>query len=114
MITVAAEKFSRNGNPNRVCEHDIGLAAGNLCVQATHLGLHVHQMAGIDQEKCRGTYGIPEGHHAVTGIALGYAGDPDKAPDPMLGQRDKAPRDRKKLSAFVFAGKWSNAAAAVK
>ena len=45
MLSVVSEKFVRNGNPNRVADHDLGLAVGNLCCQATQLGLCVHQMA---------------------------------------------------------------------
>jgi len=53
ILTVVSRFFTRNGKPNRVAEHDIGLAAGNLTVQATALGLHVHQMAGIDTSSAR-------------------------------------------------------------
>lgn len=107
MITVAAEAFTRNGNPNRVCDHDIGLAVGNLTVQATALGLHIHQMAGINVSKTRQVYGIPETHHPLTAIALGYAGDPATAADEQLAQRDQTPRSRKPLGEFVFLGRWA-------
>jgi nitroreductase len=112
MLTAVARNFTRNGNPNRVAEHDLGLAMGNFCCQATHLGLAVHQMAGIDRDKVRATYSIPDTHDPVTGIALGYAADPQSpaaAADPLL-PRDLAPRTRKPLSEFVFRGTWSHPA----
>ncbi|MCC6579691.1 MAG: nitroreductase family protein [Phycisphaeraceae bacterium] len=105
MLTVTSRTFSRNGKPNRVCEHDVGLAVGNLCAQATALGLAVHQMAGINLTIARQTYGIPEGFDPVTAIAVGYAADPATA-DPALAQRDRTPRTRLPLAEIVFAGNW--------
>jgi nitroreductase len=105
MISVVCRTFSRNGKPNRVADHDVGLAAANLTVQATSLGLAVHQMAGVDLEKARATYSIPDTHDPLTAIALGYAGEPAKA-DEALAQRDMAPRSRRAVSEFVFKGAW--------
>jgi nitroreductase len=107
LITVAAETFSRNNKPNRVCDHDIGLAAGNLTLQAMSLGLHVHQMEGINLSKTRHVYGIPDSHHPLTAIAIGYAGDPDNADNEQLAQRDKTPRKRKSIDDIIFQGQWN-------
>ena len=111
MLTVISRTFSRNDKPNRVAEHDLGLAAANLTVQATALGLHVHQMAGVDLEKVRRTYDIPDSHHPFTALGLGYATDHAKAADLKFAERDRAPRSRKKLAEFVFAGRWNEPAA---
>ena len=105
MLTVASLKFARNQKDNRHAFHDVGLAAANLVVQATSLGLVVHHMAGILPDKAREVFGIPEGHEAVTGIALGYPGDAAKL-DEKLRQREQAPRSRKPLAEFVFTGRW--------
>src|SRR5690606_34307522 len=56
LLTVVSRTFARNGTPNRVAEHDLGLAIGNLTVQAQSLGLAVHQMAGVNLQKVRMTY----------------------------------------------------------
>ena len=105
MLTVASLKFARNQKDNRHAFHDVGLAAANLVVQATSLGLVVHQMAGILPDKAREVFGIPEGHEAVTGIALGYPGDAAKL-DEKLRRREQAPRTRKPLEESVFTGRW--------
>jgi nitroreductase len=110
LLTVISKTFSRNGNPNRVAEHDLGLAMGNLTLQAMSLGLHVHQMAGVNLAKVRQTYGVPEGLEPVTAAAIGYAGAAASAAAPALGERDAAPRGRKPLAEFVFAGTWGHAA----
>ena len=110
MLTVVSEKFVRNGNPNRVADHDLGLAVGNLCCQATHLGLSVHQMAGVNLAKVRQDYSIPDSHHPHTAIAIGYAAAVTASSDANFAQRDSAPRPRKKLSEFVFSSTWSRPA----
>jgi nitroreductase len=110
MLTVVCRTFKLNGKPNRVAEHDIGLASGNLVIQAATLGVDVHQMAGINQSLVRQTYNIPEGYEAYTGIALGYAAPPNSIDDPKLRERETSPRTRKKLNEFVFAGTWGKPA----
>lgn len=109
ILTVISPTFSRNGKPNRVALHDLGLAAGNICLQAVSLGLCVHQMAGVDLEKAREAYAIPETHLVSTAIAIGYAAKPE-ASDPKLAQNDLAPRGRKPLAEFVYKGKWGQSA----
>ncbi len=104
-LGIATLNFVRNNKPNRVAVHDLGLAAANLCLEATARGLVVHQMVGILPDKAREIYEIPEGSEAYTGIAIGYAGDPNSLPD-KLKERDLAPRQRKPLAEFVFGGKW--------
>lgn len=103
-------KFTRTGKDNRAAVHDLGLAAGNLLVEATARGLLVHQMIGILPDKAREIYEIPDGSEAWTGLAIGYRGDPMSLPD-TLRQRELTPRQRKPLSQFVFGGKWGNPSA---
>jgi len=105
MVSVARLSFEDDGKPNRHAFHDVGLAVANLIVQATALGLVVHQMAGIFPDKIRELYGIPEGYEAVAGIALGYPGDPQSLPE-GLRKRELAPRERKPMTEFVFSGRW--------
>jgi nitroreductase len=109
MITVARMSFAHNGKPNRHAYHDLGLAVGTLSVQATELGLSLHQMAGFDADRAREVYGIPEGFEAVTAIALGYPGSPESLPD-GLRDRETAPRERKPMASFVHAGRWDGPA----
>jgi nitroreductase len=98
-------RFAQNNQPNAAAVHDLGLASGMLCVEATARGLSVHQMIGIVPARVTELYGVPEGVQPLTGVAIGYAGNPGQSPDD-LGQRDLAPRKRKPQSEFVFAGKW--------
>jgi nitroreductase len=108
MISVAKLNFENNGVENRHAFHDVGAAEANLAIQATALGLFIHQMAGFDVPKTRELYGIPEGYEPVAAIALGYPGDAET----LSGQyhdREFSPRERKPLNSFVFTEKWGQA-----
>jgi nitroreductase len=109
MLAVAHLTFTHNGQPNRCAFHDVGLATAQLTVQATEEGLLVHQMGGILPEVARQTYAIPKDWEALTGIAIGYPGDPATLSE-ELHKRETAPRQRKKLNEFVFSGGWGKAA----
>ena len=105
MLTIAKSTFDHNGKGNPHAWHDVGLAVGNLVIQATALGLSLHQMAGILPDRIQEVYGVPQGFEPVTALALGYAGDPASLPE-ELGQRERAPRTRKPVEEFVFSGQW--------
>ena len=106
-LGIATLRFVRNDKPNRAAIHDLGLAAGNLVLEATARGLFIHQMIGILPDKAREIYEIPEGYETMTGIAIGYAGDPNALPE-ELRERDLVRRPRKPLKEFLFSGKWGN------
>ncbi len=108
-LAVSRLEFARNQRRNRHALHDLGLATANLCLEATARGLSVHQMAGILPDRARRLYEIPEDSEAVTGIAIGYAADPDDL-SPELRSRDQSRRSRKPLSDMVFSGRWGVAA----
>lgn len=97
--------FVRNGRPNAAAVHDLGLASAHLVLEATARGLAVHQMIGIVPARARELYQIPEAVQPLTGLAIGYVGDPAGLPEGYR-ERDLARRPRKPLAAFVFGGQW--------
>lgn len=105
MLSVASLNFEDDGKLNRHAYHDTGMAVGNLLLQATALGLQVHQMAGFDVQKARETSLIPTGFDPVAMIALGYPGNPAVLPD-HLREREMKPRERQPIGDFVFSIKW--------
>ncbi|MCE9529927.1 MAG: nitroreductase family protein [Planctomycetes bacterium] len=108
IITVAHTSFAMNAKPNRHAFHDVGLAMANLTIQATAEGLVVHQMAGILPDKVRELYAVPADWDAVTGVAIGYPGDPATLND-ALREKELAERTRKPQASFVFSGSWGKA-----
>jgi nitroreductase len=107
MLTFAKLHFNHNGQPNRHAFHDVGLAVGNLVVQATAMDLVVHQMAGIFPETIRTYYSVPPEYEPLTGLALGYMGDPSTLPV-EIREREEAPRSRHTLQEFVFSKRWGS------
>jgi nitroreductase len=105
VFAIAKKAFSQNDRPNRVAIYDLGQAVANLSMQATSLGLSLHQMGGIEIEKVRSTYAIPAEFEPVTAIAIGYAGDHETLPE-ELRRREIAPRTRHPFEKFVFSHEW--------
>ena len=109
MLSVAKLRFDHNAKPNRHAFHDVGLAVGNLIVQATALGLFAHQMAGFSADKAREHFNIPNGYDPVAAIAIGYLGDPKTLAEDFR-EREAAPRSREALTDLVFSTEWGKPA----
>ena len=109
MLSMAHEMFVETGKPNRHARYDTGQAVAALALQATDLGLFVHQMGGFDADAARARFSIPPNQTPMAAIALGHAGDPDALPE-AVAERERAPRERVPVSTFTFAGKWGRSA----
>lgn len=108
-LGIAATRFARNDRPNKAALHDLGAASAQLTLEATHRGLLVHQMIGIDPDRAREVYDLPENVEALTGLAIGHPAAPDAVPDPFR-ERDTTARTRRTLSESVFTGEWGRGA----
>jgi nitroreductase len=109
VMGIVKRSLSQNGAANAAAEHDLGLAVANLSLEATARGLSVHQMIGIDPDRVRAGFAVPEDYRPLTALALGHAGEPPELAPEVL-QRDRAPRVRKPLTETVFAGAWEQPA----
>ncbi len=107
--TVLPAKDDKPARSNITAQHDLGLAFGNLLLQATALGLHVHPMAGFDRVKVKEAFAIPEPYEAVTVSAIGYAAASHTLSE-ELRAREEAPRARKPLSNIIFENYWEEPA----
>ena len=95
MITVVSKNHAKNGNPNGTAEHDLGLAVGNLSVQAQAMGIYLHQMGGIIPQNAIDKLNIPEGYQPLTAIALGYY------------EGESGVKERKAVNEIAFKGSWA-------
>jgi nitroreductase len=109
ILNVASTRFERSGKSNRIAFYDLGAAAAYLALQATALGLAVHQMEGFNTEAARKAFGIPEDYTMGAVIALGYQGEPSALPDQAMVEKELEPRTRKPLSEIVFSA-WGEPA----
>ncbi|HEY3414806.1 MAG TPA: nitroreductase family protein [Armatimonadota bacterium] len=112
MLGVVKETFTHNDAPNRSAAHDLGAASANMTFEATARGLAVHQMGGILPDKAREVFGIPEGFHAATAIAIGYEGDPATLPEAYRAS-ETDPRTRRPLDEIAFGDTWGAPVAAL-
>ena len=109
IIVCTRKAFEANGNPNVHAWYDAGAAMAQFTAQATAMGLRLHQPAGIERDKARAPYAVPEEFDICAGIGLGYQGEPDALPEDLPG-REREPRARKPLSEIVFTGTFGNGA----
>ena len=105
MLVCADTLFRHNQTPNRWGQYDTGAAAENLCLQATHIGLSVHQMGGFNADKARETFTIPDQYIPMAMLAVGYEGDANNLPDEQKA-RELTERKRKPLGELFFDGTW--------
>jgi nitroreductase len=96
----ARTHFTRNDRPNSSARYDLGGANAFLSLQATHLGLNVHQMGGFNAEKLMKNLNVPAGFDPVVVLAIGYPGEADVLPE-NLKLREVAPRERYVRDEFV-------------
>ncbi len=103
VLGILVQNFARNGKINTAAAHDLGAAAASITFEATARGLNVHQMIGIDPEKARDTFALPDSFEPLTALAIGYAGAPE-AVDEAIALRDARPRTRKPLQEIILRG----------
>ena len=104
ILAVAKLDFDHAPKPNRHAYYDLGQSVANLTVQATALGLQIHQMGGFDAAAARELFAIPKGYEAVAVLALGYETN---------SAEGKSARSRKPLADMVFSGSWGRPASVV-
>ena len=109
VFSCARKTFEANGNPNVHFWYDTGAAVALMTIEAESRGLKVHQCAGIERDRVRATYGVPDEFDICTGFVIGYQGDPDSLPEELPG-REKEPRARKPLAEIAFSGRFGTPA----
>ena len=97
--------FSHNDSPNRWAQYDTGAASMSLCIQATSLGLMVHQMGGFSVENAANSFAIPEQYTPMAMIAVGYQLAEDEITGEMM-DRESSERHRNPLTEQFFDGEW--------
>lgn len=108
VLVLAAYKktFEFNGSENFHALHDLGLALGNMSVQAQAIGIGLHHMAGIDWRKAHKKFNVPNDFHVATAIALGYyGGEVENLPENLQKGETQA-RTRHPQKDFVFGKDW--------
>lgn len=101
ILSLARKNFIRIDSPNPSARYDLGAANAFLSLQAAHLGLNVHQIAGFEGPAMIRNLAIPDIYEPVTVLAIGYPGDIETLPE-NLQIREAAPRERYVEEEFVM------------
>lgn len=105
ILSVAMANFNHNGQANRWAMYDTGAASATLSLQATALGLAVHQMGGFDADKARHTFALPEDCTPMAMMAVGYQAEAATLDD-MFQAAEVAERSRAEVGQQFYAGTW--------
>lgn len=100
LVVVMAKTTFANGATNHSALYDVGLAVGNLSVEATHHGLSLHQMGGFDRPAAKALLNLPENIQPVVIVAVGFRDNAEKLSED-LQKRELAPRKRKAIDEFA-------------
>lgn len=101
VLSMVRTHFTVNGQPNSSARYDLGGANAFLILQATELGLNIHQMGGFDHQKAIVNLNVPDGYELGVMMAIGYHGNPETLSE-NLQQREVAPRQRYVQQEFVM------------
>jgi len=103
-----ARHLDEKGRENYHAMYDLGQAVSAMAIQASAMGMQIHQMGGYDMKKATEILHIPSEYVPGAMIALGFPGDVSLLEEPFLG-RATAERTRKSLNEIsgntkLFAG----------
>ena len=105
ILALANTIFSHNDNANRWAQYDTGAATMSLCIQASSLGLMVHQMGGFSADKAADVFSIPDQYTSMAMMTVGYQLAKDKINEELL-ERESSERKRNPLTEQFFDGEW--------
>ncbi len=104
LVVIVSKNDDDKGRPMRTHTFDTGSAWMSLALQGSLKGLVVHGMAGFDYDKAKATLGLPDNYTVEAMAAIGKPGEVSTLPAGL--QKRESPSDRKKVSEFVFEGKF--------
>ena len=105
ILAIASGFLSKNNKVNRWGQYDTGAASMNLCIQATDMGLMVHQMGGFDAEKAVQAFTIPEEFTPMAMLAIGYQLPPEEISN-EIRERECAERHRNPVTENFYRGSF--------
>lgn len=102
IISVLKKNLDYKNRPNGKALHDIGAANISIAIQASEMGLQVHQMGGFDKVKAAEYLKLDnDNFEPVTVIAVGFPDEERPLTDDLI-QRKKQSETRKEIKDFVF------------
>jgi nitroreductase len=102
IVSVLKKNLDYKNRPNGKALHDIGAANISIAIQASEMGLQVHQMGGFDKVKAAEYLKLDnDNFEPVTVIAVGFPDEERPLTDDLI-QRKKQSETRKEIKDFVI------------
>lgn len=109
-LSCAGTTFEHNGQANRWAQHDTGMAALSLVLEAVAQGLVAHQMGGFDIARVRTAFAIPADFMPMAMIAVGHQAAAETIEDEEVRQKELKPRTRQPVVGRFYSGSWGQPA----
>lgn len=108
LMLSAYKKNNPDGKENFHAMHDLGMCLGNMAIQAEHMNIALHHMAGLNWKKATDVFNVSDEYHITTGIAVGYYGGELSDLSDDLQEEEQATRKRIPQEDFAFKDGWKN------
>ncbi|MGY5764249.1 nitroreductase family protein [Brachybacterium sp. DNPG3] len=101
-LVVLVTENEREGDALPYAAYDAGQAAAHLSIQAVHLGLWAHQVAGFDKAAISELFDLDASQEPLTIIGIGRHSEQEDVPE-GIRTRDAAPRVRRGIDEILLA-----------
>jgi nitroreductase len=105
VVAAITKNYEQNGNPYYHAMHDLGMALGNLNLQALSQEIYLHYIGGFDAAKLSNVLEVAENIEVVSILAMGYLGSDDRIPKDIADVTNNQLRSRKPITEIVFEDK---------
>ncbi|QHL88206.1 nitroreductase [Nibribacter ruber] len=106
LMVVFSKTERDNGKLHPGHLYDTGLAMGQFCLQATAMGLQVHQMGGFAMDKANEALQVPSEYQPIAMAVVGHPAPFTLLPTQELQTREQTKSTRKPLQETVHMGTW--------
>ncbi|GAA2057652.1 nitroreductase family protein [Williamsia deligens] len=105
LILVTTRDDEQDDNATTYGAVDLGLAVGQMILQAVAGGHNAHPMAGFEVSAAIERFSIPAAERPLVMLAVGRLADPSTV-DEKIAERDARERTRRPLEEIAFSGQW--------
>ena len=105
LIIISIKNKKEDGTPYPIAVFDAGLAAQNMMIQATELGLIAHPITGIDTAAMHTVLDLPEDLTVLAALVVGKRADASVLEGTPAYERELQTRTRHDLDDIVLHGK---------
>jgi nitroreductase len=106
LILNAYKEKIEEGRENFHPLFDLGLGVGNMTVQAQYMGIALHLITEIDEQKARELFQVPPNYQITSVIAAGYYGGDIANLSKSLQKKETQTRHRIPQEDFAFREHW--------